>query len=68
MVWATRMAGFLLFRVLKTGGDARFDEIRSHFFKFLGFWIGKFFRKFAYPFDDGSKRISSSDSLGMQLN
>ena len=28
--------GFLLFRVLKTGSDARFDDIRSHFFKFAG--------------------------------
>ena len=28
--------GFLLFRVLKTGSDTRFDDIRSHFFKFLG--------------------------------
>lgn len=27
--------GFLLFRVLKTGSDGRFDEIRSHFLKFL---------------------------------
>ncbi|OJT08232.1 hypothetical protein TRAPUB_869 [Trametes pubescens] len=33
--------GFLLFRVLKTGSDTRFDDIRSHFFKFLGFWIGQ---------------------------
>lgn len=49
--------GFLLFRVLKRGSDSRFDDIRSHFFKFLGeqyrltslliylyfsgFWIGK---------------------------
>ncbi|KAJ3819111.1 DUF1295-domain-containing protein [Lentinula raphanica] len=41
MVWATRIAGFLLFRVLKTGSDNRFDEIRSNFFKFLGFWIGQ---------------------------
>lgn len=41
MVWASRLAGFLLFRVLKTGKDARFDDIRSHFFKFLGFWIGQ---------------------------
>ena len=32
--------GFLLFRVLKTGSDTRFDEIRSHFFKFFGFWVG----------------------------
>ncbi|CAE6482549.1 unnamed protein product [Rhizoctonia solani] len=41
LVWATRLAGFLLFRVLKTGSDTRFDEIRSHFFKFLGFWVGQ---------------------------
>ncbi|KIJ55213.1 hypothetical protein M422DRAFT_23827 [Sphaerobolus stellatus SS14] len=41
MVWASRTAGFLLFRVLKTGSDARFDDIRSHFLKFLGFWIAQ---------------------------
>ncbi|RDB20823.1 hypothetical protein Hypma_011952 [Hypsizygus marmoreus] len=41
MVWAVRIAGFLLFRVLKTGSDTRFDEIRSHFLKFLAFWIGQ---------------------------
>ncbi|KII85769.1 hypothetical protein PLICRDRAFT_165186 [Plicaturopsis crispa FD-325 SS-3] len=41
MVWAARLAGFLLYRVLKTGSDTRFDDIRSHFFKFLGFWIGQ---------------------------
>ncbi|TFY77043.1 hypothetical protein EWM64_g6969 [Hericium alpestre] len=41
MVWATRLAGFLLFRVLKTGSDTRFDDIRSHFLSFLGFWIGQ---------------------------
>ncbi|KAE9400359.1 DUF1295-domain-containing protein [Gymnopus androsaceus JB14] len=28
MVWATRIAGFLLYRVLQTGSDNRFDEIR----------------------------------------
>ncbi|KAG5637688.1 hypothetical protein H0H81_003604 [Sphagnurus paluster] len=33
-------AGFLLYRVLKVGSDARFDEIRNSFFKFLAFWIG----------------------------
>ncbi|KAF5388637.1 hypothetical protein D9757_004839 [Collybiopsis confluens] len=36
MVWAVRIAGFLLYRVLRTGSDSRFDEIRSNFFKFLG--------------------------------
>ncbi|KAJ6625015.1 DUF1295-domain-containing protein [Mycena sp. CBHHK59/15] len=41
MVWAIRIAGFLFFRVLMTGTDGRFDEIRKHFFKFLGFWIAQ---------------------------
>jgi steroid 5-alpha reductase family enzyme len=41
MVWATRLAGFLLFRVLKMGSDTRFDDIRSHFWKFFGFWVGQ---------------------------
>ncbi|KAL0579279.1 hypothetical protein V5O48_002733 [Marasmius crinis-equi] len=41
MVWAVRIAAFLLYRVLKTGSDSRFDDIRAHFFKFLGFWIGQ---------------------------
>lgn len=40
MVWATRLAGFLLFRVLKMGSDTRFDDIRAHFWKFAGFWVG----------------------------
>jgi hypothetical protein len=30
------IVAFLLFRVLKTGSDTRFDDIRSHFFKFMG--------------------------------
>ncbi|KAL6298810.1 DUF1295-domain-containing protein [Sparassis latifolia] len=36
-----RLATFLLYRVLKYGSDSRFDDIRSHFFKFLGqiIWV-----------------------------
>lgn len=41
LLWATRIAGFLLFRVLKTGSDNRFDDIRGHFWKFAGFWVGQ---------------------------
>ncbi|KAG7448731.1 DUF1295-domain-containing protein [Guyanagaster necrorhizus] len=41
MIWAVRIAGFLFYRVLKAGSDTRFDDIRSHFFKFLAFWIGQ---------------------------
>ena len=29
MVWAARLGGFLFFRVLKTGSDSRFDEVKS---------------------------------------
>ena len=29
IIWATRLGGFLLFRVLKTGRDSRFDEAKQ---------------------------------------
>ncbi|CAK7240657.1 MAG: hypothetical protein STHCBS139747_002103 [Sporothrix thermara] len=38
-VWALRLAGFLLFRILRTGTDTRFDGKRDKFFPFLGFWV-----------------------------
>lgn len=33
------IGGFLLYRVLLRGHDARFDEMRSKFWSFLGFWV-----------------------------
>ncbi|KAI1876161.1 uncharacterized protein JN550_001657 [Neoarthrinium moseri] len=39
MVWGIRLSGFLLFRILKTGKDDRFDDKRDKFFPFLGFWV-----------------------------
>lgn len=39
MVWGARLSGFLLFRILKTGKDDRFDDKRDKFFPFLGFWV-----------------------------
>ncbi|KAL9085117.1 MAG: hypothetical protein Q9165_007761 [Trypethelium subeluteriae] len=39
MIWALRLSGFLLFRILKTGKDDRFDGTRDKFFRFLGFWV-----------------------------
>jgi len=39
LVWGLRLGVFLLRRVLKRGKDERFDEMREHFFRFLGFWI-----------------------------
>lgn len=38
-VWAFRLGGFLLYRVMKTGRDRRFDEMRGNFVKFGGFWL-----------------------------
>ncbi|KAI0014672.1 hypothetical protein F4780DRAFT_774065 [Xylariomycetidae sp. FL0641] len=39
IVWALRLSGFLLFRIIKTGKDDRFDDKRDKFFPFLGFWV-----------------------------
>jgi len=41
MVWGSRLSAFLLFRILKTGKDDRFDGIREKFFSFLGFWVAQ---------------------------
>lgn len=43
MIWGLRLSGFLLFRILKTGKDDRFDDKRDNFFKFLGFWVFQMF-------------------------
>jgi steroid 5-alpha reductase family enzyme len=37
-VWAARLGTFLLGRVLRRGKDARFDEIKPSFFRFLNAW------------------------------
>jgi steroid 5-alpha reductase family enzyme len=42
-IWAIRIGGFLLYRVVKKGRDARFDDMRSHFWRFAKFWIGQAF-------------------------
>ncbi|KAI0880053.1 DUF1295-domain-containing protein [Annulohypoxylon maeteangense] len=39
MAWGLRLSLFLLYRVLKTGKDDRFDDKRDKFFPFLGFWV-----------------------------
>lgn len=42
LLWAVRLGGFQLFRMIKMGGDTRFDEMRSHPLKFAQFWLGQF--------------------------
>ncbi|RSL96883.1 hypothetical protein CEP52_011229 [Fusarium oligoseptatum] len=43
ILWPLRLSGFLLFRILKTGKDDRFDDKRDKFFPFLGFWVFQMF-------------------------
>ena len=43
MLWGARLSAFLLFRILKTGKDDRFDDMRDKFFSFLGFWVFQMF-------------------------
>lgn len=38
IVWAGRLGTFLFLRVLKAGKDARFDELKPSFFRFLNTW------------------------------
>ncbi|CAG8545717.1 8107_t:CDS:2, partial [Dentiscutata erythropus] len=40
IIWGLRLGFFCLYRMTKTGhGDSRFNEIRQHFSKLLGFFI-----------------------------
>jgi steroid 5-alpha reductase family enzyme len=38
VIWAGRLGIFLFRRIQKAGKDARFDEIKPSFFRFLNFW------------------------------
>lgn len=41
LIWAIRLGGFLLYRVVKNGKDNRFDVMRENFFSFAKFWMGQ---------------------------
>lgn len=38
VIWATRLGTFLFNRVLQSGGDDRFDDIKPSFLRFLNTW------------------------------
>ena len=39
ILWGARLAGYLLYRIIHMGRDARFDGIREHFWPFFKFWL-----------------------------
>ncbi|MCO5598402.1 hypothetical protein L7F22_052497 [Adiantum nelumboides] len=39
VIWGSRLALFLLFRILQWGEDRRFDDKRDNLLKFAAFWI-----------------------------
>lgn len=41
ILWGVRLAGYLFYRILTIGRDARFDGIREHFWPFFKFWLGQ---------------------------
>lgn len=41
VLWGVRLAGYLFYRILTIGRDARFDGIREHFWPFFKFWLGQ---------------------------
>ena len=39
IVWSLRLGIYLTYRIMVWGEDNRFDELRTKFWSFLGFWI-----------------------------
>lgn len=39
LLWAIRLGGYLLLRIIKIKKDKRFDQFRHNFWKFGGFWL-----------------------------
>lgn len=39
IIWGIRISSYLLIRIIKTGRDRRFDEVRDKFLQFAKFWL-----------------------------
>lgn len=66
VLWATRLGSFLLWRVLRDGGDTRFDSVKTRPMRFLVFWAVQALWIFitALPvFLSNSKVKSSEESM-----
>ncbi|KAJ8903617.1 hypothetical protein NDN08_004719 [Rhodosorus marinus] len=71
MVWSARLAGFLLWRILKWGEDNRFDDIRSNLAKLISFWTFQFLWNFIVSLTvisvnsvDTNPAIGAADIIG----
>merc|ERR1719310_1073211 len=65
---------FLLYRVLKRGRDARFDEMRGQCTRFLGFWIYQIFWVYLVSLpvmfvnaDPASPEWGAADTAGLTM-
>lgn len=68
------LAGFLLYRVLRRGGDERFDAIRMNFFPFLGFWVFQMLWAWVVSLpvtfvnsDPGRTPLGAADAVGVAM-
>ncbi|EME79516.1 uncharacterized protein MYCFIDRAFT_204848 [Pseudocercospora fijiensis CIRAD86] len=55
MLWGARLSAFLLFRILNTGTDTRFDDKRDKFFPFLGFCLSDDIQKYRFKQGPGKE-------------
>lgn len=64
-LWALRLGGFLLYRVVKKGSDSRFDAMRDSFWKFGRFWLlqGLTVGVLMIPFSIGIPRSTAWNNL-----
>ena len=67
LLWATRLGGFLLYRVIKSGKDARFDGMREDFFKFGRFWLAQAITVWVVMIPSVFAFEASSDVGGFQI-
>lgn len=67
-LWAMRLGTYLLIRIFKTKKDSRFDNIRNHFWKFLGFWIIQAFTAYIVSIPSIMLLITPIDFINPDLN
>lgn len=76
LAWGTRLSAFLLYRILKTKEDHRFDGIREDLIKFGAFWVFQMIWVWIVSLpitylnsidDSAAARVSAADIAGWAL-